>query len=1201
MNVACPSCSTRYSVDDSRIPPSGVTIKCPKCQHVFVAKREASQIAAPPRGQSAVALPGSVAPGARGNPVALPGKAAPKPQVQAPPPAAPARPAPSGEHEDLDLGLDEHAPAPVPSRASPPAPAPKPAPAAAAPKPSLSKAPAPGRSPAEALDFIDETAEKAGVKGSRSPGEPEYRVRRRNGRVEGPFGAGRIITMIKNKELNGGEDISEDGLSWRSMTSNPQFNQVLNELAAAEDALSFGNVAFGASSSGAASPRPGGASIKPAARTGGGGIELASPLDGIAGGGPAHSDLDLGLEDEAGHDAPAALPPIGPKKPSLPYGPGIDGGEDLDLDRPGGAPPPSPQKKPAPGKEGGEAKASGQGGGDALEVGDIPELPPIWQTYKRPIIAFVAVVSLVLAGVFSHLFTPCGAFGVKCVAAMFEPPPPPPPQAPPPPPPKVADPKEIASLIDEGSYEAFRSVLATVEKLGPTLPDNMLAAAKARGLASLAYGTQWFPIADLASSIEGLNTLDLGKALGGNATLANLEILKARAALEIHGNLLDSAIGQLNTALEQRGDDKELSMLLGLARAKQGDSKGALEALDKAVVSDRAYAPALHAIGDIVLAGGQLEEAAEWYMKALQAQPAHSRSAVAAAALYAKLERHGHRRRVLAMAGDKVQRGLPPEQRAAFLFDTASAFEAADQAGRGVAFAEEAARLEPASPKYIALAAVALASAGDPKKAQALLDPLITREKSFDALLARARVFLAQQDVAKAFIDLEAAKKLEAKDLQALLLWEARFNLELAKLADAREALTRAIKAEGAGPAPFIELGRIELSVGDVDAAFKAASEAVARSGSSAAAHALLGDCLRLRGEMEKAEAEYKRAIELDDENVAANLGYANALRDAGGKSAKARGKVAESIPIYLRLLAENPKNPTVMFEYGRALELMQDVTGALALYREAATLDEKDVRPHLKMAAAYLEQPAPDAAAATRSVEIARKIEAGSGIVNGHVRFWEGRLALQEKRLHDAEGALRLAVEAEPRNAEFHFWLARALEENNSLYEAINYYEKAVSLNSRLAVAQRALGRTAIERNQFDKAREWFEKYRESAPDDVSIWIDIGESFTRQNREDEAFQAFERADPRNPRALVEMGGILLNKGKDSEAEKLFKRATEADPEYGDAWCHYGQSLAKKQVSKEARKALERCVELPSSADDLKNNAKETLETAAAR
>lgn len=1205
MNVACPSCSTRYSVDDARIPPSGVTIKCPKCQHVFVAKRDGANAPAPaPRPSSAVALPGSAAPGSRGNAVALPGTAAPK---AAPPPQ---RRAEAGDDE-LDLGLDE------PTSAQKPQAKPSPPPKTATPKemPRAKKA-------SEALDFIDDTANRAGVQSTGAPHAPEYRVRKRNGRTEGPYGTTRIVVMLKNKELTGGEDISEDGLHWRSMTSNPELNRVINDIANAGD-QSFGNVDLPVPAGDLPAPKgklpKAGGAKNPSSD-----LQLSSPLDeldasdhGAAARGGGHGsgapgDFDLGLED----DMPPRPPPkanagagsYSQTKPEAHAPPGSGDLEDLDLDRPAGheskkkgapQPPPSATPAPAAGKKGAKAE-NGAVAGEALEVGEIPELPPIWQTYKKYILGFVGLIALFLVGFFTHIWTPCGAYGVKCIAALFQPPPPPPPEKPPPPPPKVADPKEIAGLIDEGSYEGFRSVFVTVDNLGPNLPDNMLAAAKARGFATLAFGTQAFAIAQLSKAVEALNTVDLAKAMGGNAAAANVEIQKARAALELANGANESAATQLAALLEQRGDDKELGYLLGIARMRLGDAPGALQALDKAIVADPRYAPALHTIGDVVLATGSPEDAAEWYQKALLAQPAHTRSAIAGAALYKALNRYGERRRMMALAAEHVDRGLPPEQRAPFLFETAQAFDLADMLDRGAGAAKEAARLEPANNAYVALAASAMADAGLAKDALPIIDPVVARDpNNVDVLLARARVYIKLEELfTKAFVDLEAARKVAPKDPRPLV-YEARFNRSIGKIADAREALTRAVKLEGAGASAFIDLGRIDLTVGDVDAAFNNAVEAVKVDPNSAAAHALLGDCLLLRDEVDKALKEYEASIKLDDENVAANLGYANAIRDLGAKSGD-DAAVARAVPIYLKLLLDNPKNPTVMFEYGRAMELQHNIPAALELYGEAAGIDEKDVRPHLKMASAFIEAEPPDLANAARSVAFARKIEAGGAKQSGLVRYWEARLALLENKPHDAEAAMRSAVELEPRNAIYHYWLGKSLEATNSLYEAISYYEKAVTLNSRLGVALRALGQSALERNQFEKAREWFDKYREAAPDDHTIWGDIGESYVKQNREDDAMKAYQTAvkfNPKNARARLAMGNIMANKGQDKEAEREFELATRADPNVGDAWCQLGLSLARGKITKEAKRALEKCVESRSSTEDLRASAKDALES----
>jgi hypothetical protein len=143
---------------------------------------------------------------------------------------------------------------------------------------------------------------------------PELRVRRRNGRIEGPYGIERIKALLRSGDLAGSEDISENGVAWRAMTSHPELNAVMNELAAtgpdaettgATHAFAFGQVDL--------DPGDGGPlEVERGARP-------TSSLDG---------ELDLGLEP----DSPESPPPSAAAGPSA-----IDelmGSLDLDLDRP---------------------------------------------------------------------------------------------------------------------------------------------------------------------------------------------------------------------------------------------------------------------------------------------------------------------------------------------------------------------------------------------------------------------------------------------------------------------------------------------------------------------------------------------------------------------------------------------------------------------------------------------------------------------------------------------------------------------------------------------------------------------------------------------------------------------------------------------------------------------------------------------------
>ena len=35
MRVACPHCNVAYNIDDRRVPPGGIKVRCPKCRNAF--------------------------------------------------------------------------------------------------------------------------------------------------------------------------------------------------------------------------------------------------------------------------------------------------------------------------------------------------------------------------------------------------------------------------------------------------------------------------------------------------------------------------------------------------------------------------------------------------------------------------------------------------------------------------------------------------------------------------------------------------------------------------------------------------------------------------------------------------------------------------------------------------------------------------------------------------------------------------------------------------------------------------------------------------------------------------------------------------------------------------------------------------------------------------------------------------------------
>jgi hypothetical protein len=82
----------------------------------------------------------------------------------------------------------------------------------------------------EVLGFLDEAAKEIRPRAGRVA---RYHVRRRSGKVFGPFEPGVIIKMLEDGQLLGSEEVSTDGDAWSGMAAVPSFAQAMQRLVSA--------------------------------------------------------------------------------------------------------------------------------------------------------------------------------------------------------------------------------------------------------------------------------------------------------------------------------------------------------------------------------------------------------------------------------------------------------------------------------------------------------------------------------------------------------------------------------------------------------------------------------------------------------------------------------------------------------------------------------------------------------------------------------------------------------------------------------------------------------------------------------------------------------------------------------------------------------------------------------------------------------
>jgi len=79
----------------------------------------------------------------------------------------------------------------------------------------------------EVLGFLDEAAKEIRPRTGRLT---RYHVRRRSGKVFGPFEPGVIVKMLEDGQLLGSEEVSTDGDAWTGMAAVPTFSQAMQRL-----------------------------------------------------------------------------------------------------------------------------------------------------------------------------------------------------------------------------------------------------------------------------------------------------------------------------------------------------------------------------------------------------------------------------------------------------------------------------------------------------------------------------------------------------------------------------------------------------------------------------------------------------------------------------------------------------------------------------------------------------------------------------------------------------------------------------------------------------------------------------------------------------------------------------------------------------------------------------------------------------------
>jgi len=279
---------------------------------------------------------------------------------------------------------------------------------------------------------------------------------------------------------------------------------------------------------------------------------------------------------------------------------------------------------------------------------------------------------------------------------------------------------------------------------------------------------------------------------------------------------------------------------------------------------------------------------------------------------------------------------------------------------------------------------------------------------------------------------------------------------------------------------------------------------------------------------LDKAQIAYESALELDPNYQGAWLNL--------GSTAFRQGEPRKALNLY-RKEQEVYSSPVVLLQMGRAYAELGVVDSAEQAYLQALAADSSYAAVYFRLSELYrgegeLEQ----------ALEFSQR---GLSLDpdNLNYRYQMGSLLLINGQMEEAVDHFQMVIQQHPWHYWSHYYLGQALELLGRQEEGERYRVKADSLG---------------------KIREEIENWQSLAemnPDQLGLWVNLGDALRFSNRIDEAIDAYHIAmtlAPQNIAVQNNLANLYLIHGDTAWAVAGYRLILQQDPTLADVWLNLG-------------------------------------------
>ncbi|MFO0597325.1 MAG: tetratricopeptide repeat protein [Myxococcaceae bacterium] len=952
----------------------------------------------------------------------------------APPPAASA-PAGGGKADDLEADLS----APLPQTTAP-----------AGPTDGL-----------EMLNFIDKQAREAGAKPDEVMSVRRFHVKRRSGKVFGPFEEAVIVKMLEDGQLLGNEEVSLDANSWQPIGTEPAFQSVLARLMEA----------------------------------------------------PARSQTQAQL-------------------------PQVDEGKGPSMDR---------------------LKQLYEGRMAAVAVVQSKEPVPLKKRLPY-IIGGVLAASILIGGIVTGLVTPYGFFALKLLfPAKVKP-----------------DTREFGYLSSARKafmQDTFRSYKQAHDSANQALQIKEYPEARAIWCQSVFYLDRKFGKADPAE-LEQAKTELVNVALLGEK---HPEVLKTQAAAALDAKDPQGALQAIADAVARDSDDMESLFLRAEAYLLNKQPAQAKSEYEGILKKDAKSAKALHALGMLLKSQNEFAEAAGKFSAALEADPGHLQSAVELAEIAII------RRREIERGSELLDKALSEEGKPTMSPDVvgkALALKAEVLVVQGkladaVPLFEEALKADKNNAFTNGRLAHAYAELNQPEKAAPLFqaatkaqpDNLELTEGYLSTLITLGKMDEATQVMTSANTRFPGSA--------TLAYLSARVADKLDNAKEAEERYKQAIAADPKIIDAYLYLSRLYMRFRRFNDASPILEQGLGQAPDNAAMRVGMGELALHERNLDRADGEFKKAIELNPYSSDAHLG--------ASRVALEKGKVELASTQIDKALELNPRVPGGKLQRGITLWKLGRLDEAIAELDTAREAEPKNTQIVVTLGAVKFDKG--DLNGALSMLNNALIAEPAHPDAN----FYLARVKNAKSEHTQAIEAIKRALEYNGKNPLYLYWYGRILSDAHKSDDALAELKLALEVEPKYADALELMGRIFFDRNDFKHAVENYRAALAADPARVPVRAMIGDAQMKMEDWSGAIGSYTdalEADPDLKGAYSQLGTAYKEKNQLPQAISWFKKAVQAEPENADVWRELGYLLKDSKKKKDATTAFKKYLELRPDAQD---------------